>query len=86
VTYWQVTAPADGPGRIFLHAVDEAGEIVAQDDRLGAPAEHWQPEDVIIQLLTLPETTAELRLGVYDPASRRRLTVDGAEYLVLRRD
>jgi hypothetical protein len=83
VTYWQVTAPADGPRRIFLHAVDEAGEIVTQDDRLGAPAEHWQAGDIIIQLLTLPETTRELRLGVYDPTGGRRLTVDGAEYIML---
>jgi hypothetical protein len=86
VTYWQVTAPADGPRRIFLHAVDESGEIVAQDDRLGAPSEHWQTGDLIIQLLTLPESTAELRLGVYDPADRRRLMVDGAEYFVISGD
>jgi hypothetical protein len=83
-TYWQVTAPADGLRRIFLHAVDDSGEIIAQDDRLGAPAEHWQTGDLIIQLLTLPETTEELRLGVYDPVSEARLRLeDGGEYLVI---
>jgi hypothetical protein len=83
-TYWQVTAPADGPRRIFLHAVDSAGEIISQNDRLGAPAEHWQTGDLIIQLLTLPETTEELRLGVYDPVSEVRLrTEGGGEYLVI---
>jgi hypothetical protein len=86
VTYWQVTAPADGPRRIFLHAVDSSGEIVAQDDRLGAPAEHWQAGDLIIQLLTVSETTDELRLGVYNPISEARLrTESGKEYLVINR-
>jgi hypothetical protein len=86
-SYWQVIAPPDGPRRMFLHAVGDNGEIVAQDDRLGAPAEHWQAGDVIIQLLTVPETTGELRLGVYDPRrdGRRLTTGDGAEYIVLQR-
>jgi hypothetical protein len=83
VTYWQVTAPADGPRRIFLHAVDSSGAIVAQDDRLGAPAEHWRPGDIVVQLLTLPESTEELQLGVYDPTDGRRLTDGGVEYIVL---
>ncbi len=84
VTHWQVTTPADGPRRIFLHAVDGQGAIVAQDDRLGAPAEHWQAGDIVVQILTLPESTGELRLGVYNPADKQRLTTDeGAEYVVL---
>mgnify|MGYP001404493252 CR=1 FL=1 len=80
LTYWQATAPDGEPHRVFLHAVDEADQIVAQDDRLGAPAEFWQSGDLILQLLTLPETTAELRLGIYEPASGQRLMVDGEEY------
>jgi 4-amino-4-deoxy-L-arabinose transferase-like glycosyltransferase len=43
VTYWQVLAPASGPRRMFLHAIDSDGEIVAQDDRLGAPARTLAP-------------------------------------------
>lgn len=82
-TYWQVMAPADGPRRLFLHAVDTGGSIVAQDDRLGAPAAHWQPGDLFIQLLTLPQTAAEYRLGVYDPTDGRRLETDSADYLML---
>lgn len=85
VTYWRVLAAAGGPRRVFLHAIDETGQIVAQDDRLGAPAEHWQPGDVVVQLLTLPQATAELRLGVYDPDSGRRLRVEGGgEYVTIR--
>ena len=84
VTYWQVLVPAGGSRRMFLHAVDESGRIIAQDDRLGAPAEYWQPGDVVIQLLTLPTTTGELRLGVYDPRDGRRLIREtGEQYVVL---
>ena len=82
-TYWQVTAAADGPRRVFLHAIDATGEIVAQDDRLGVPAEHWQAGDLFIQLLTLPQTGAEQRLGVYDPTDGRRLMTDSGDYLIL---
>ena len=82
-TYWQVTAAADGPRRVFLHAVDATGEIVAQDDRLGVPAEHWQAGDLFVQLLTLPRTAAEQHLGVYDPTDGRRLMTDGGDYLIL---
>ena len=71
--YWQVKAIPDGPRRLFLHAVDGTETPIAQDDRLGAPAGHWQPGDMIIQLLMLPETTGDLRLGVYNPDDGRRL-------------
>ena len=84
LTYWEVVAPADGPRRLFLHAIDGAGQPVTQDDRLGAPAAHWQPGDMIIQLLSVPKSTAELRLGVYDPVSKIRLiTTDGADHVVI---
>src|SRR5690606_12520893 len=46
-TYWRVIAPPVGPRRLFLHAVDGRGELLAQDDRLGAPAAHWPPNDVV---------------------------------------
>jgi 4-amino-4-deoxy-L-arabinose transferase-like glycosyltransferase len=77
-TYWQVLVSPDGPRRIFLHRVDAAGTIIAQDDRLGAPAEYWHPGDLVVQLLSLPPGSGELRLGVYNPVDRQRLeTVDG---------
>jgi 4-amino-4-deoxy-L-arabinose transferase-like glycosyltransferase len=84
VTYWQVITADAEPRRIFLHAVDNQGEIVSQADGLGAPAEHWRPGDVVIQLLTLPEMTSELRLGVYNPQDGQRLTTGrGTEYVIL---
>lgn len=83
-TYWQVLSVPTGPRRLFLHAVDAQGNLVDQDDRLGAPAEHWQPGDIIVQMLTVGETTADLRLGVYDPRDNRRfLTENGEEFVLL---
>lgn len=88
ITYWQVQEPADGRRRLFLHLVDEDGNIVAQNDGLGAPAAHWRTGDIILQRLQLDlPTTAgpySLRLGVYDPDSGRRLiTNEGADYVPL---
>lgn len=83
VTFWRVLAPADGPRRLFLHAV-EGEATVSQADGLSAPAEHWRAGDIVIQILTLEEATGQLRLGVYNPVDERRLnTADGAEYVTI---
>ncbi len=86
LTYWHVTAPAASPLSFFLHAVDEAGKIIAQDDRLDAPARSWRVGDVLVQAHTLHLNHAEpaaLRLGVYDPQTGRRLLLaDGADHIL----
>jgi hypothetical protein len=60
-----------------MHLVSESGDIVAQDDALGAPAEYWQSGDVIIQqhMVALPALgeQLEIRLGVYNPQTGQRL-------------
>lgn len=84
VTYWRVISPSNEPLRLFLHAVDSGGETVAQDDRLGVPAEHWQAGDIIAQLLTVETTTMEMRLGVYIPQTGERLTTRaGVDHIIL---
>jgi 4-amino-4-deoxy-L-arabinose transferase-like glycosyltransferase len=86
LTYWQVLEAAGGPRRIFLHAVDETGEIASQDDGLGAPAAYWQAGDVILQVLEAPDSGRELewRLGVYNPMTEERLhTETGNDFVVL---
>ena len=84
VTYWRALAPTGEPRRFFLHLAGPDGTPLAQDDRLGAPAEYWRPGDVVVQLLTLLRTDGELRLGVYDPGDGTRLlTTEGHDYLVL---
>jgi len=84
ISVWRVEMPTEGSRRFFLHLVDESGNIVAQDDALGAPAAHWQAGDIIIQHqaieLDAPPAHVQARLGVYDPQSGvRLLTTDGTD-------
>lgn len=83
VTYWRVERPTNDPRRFFLHLVDEQGQTIVQQDTLGAPAEHWQPGDLILQLHTLEVPPADgpvsLLLGIYNPATNQRLTAREAD-------
>ncbi len=81
LTSWQT-----GPARflslaMFVHLLDAAGNIIAQDDGLGYPPHTWQPGDRFVQLarLTLP---ADLppgdytwQFGLYDRATGARWPV-----------
>jgi hypothetical protein len=85
-TYWQVVGTAAGPRHLFLHVVDEAGEIIAQDDGLGSPAAHWRAGDIIVQVHEglNAESGAQLRVGVYNPVTGQRLTTAiEEEFIVL---
>jgi 4-amino-4-deoxy-L-arabinose transferase-like glycosyltransferase len=85
LTFWQVIAPAAEARRFFLHAIDEAGNIVAQHDGLDAPSQQWQAGDVLIQAHYLKLDMAmptKLRLGVYEPQTGRRLLlVNGDDHI-----
>jgi hypothetical protein len=92
-TVWQVTDPqplrpqnlsnADEDLVLFTHALDEAGEVVGQEDRLDAPAWDWQTGDVVVQLhrFALPSDLqpgeVTLEVGVYRRANLARLPVLG---------
>jgi hypothetical protein len=72
VSYWRVVALAGGERRLFFHALDGNGDLLAQHDGLGAPAVHWQPGDLIVQWHGIWLETAvpiTFRLGVYDPTT-----------------
>ena len=88
VTYWRVVAPENEPRRFFLHAIAGDGQIVAQDDRIGAPANYWQIGDTIIQRHSIQVAQNEgpviYILGIYDPETGQRLsTRDGADHVQL---
>jgi hypothetical protein len=99
VTLWQVTDPqalrssdAADPADIdaelvlFTHALDGAGTIVGQEDRVDAPSWDWQAGDVIAQIHRfpvqgdLPSGTITLEVGAYYRGDLARLPVlvDGA--------
>jgi 4-amino-4-deoxy-L-arabinose transferase-like glycosyltransferase len=84
LAYWQVEAAPSGDRRFFLHALDGACGLAAQDDRSGAPAAFWRPGDLIVQQLMVPPSAGGWRLGVYDPATEQRLTTEtGADAVVI---
>jgi hypothetical protein len=87
LTFWQVVAPSEEVRRFFLHAIDETGDFIAQHDGLDAPSHYWQAGDILVQAhsLNLDSTVPkELRLGVYEPQTGRRLTLaNGDDHILL---
>lgn len=91
VTLWQVINPqllrpqnlsdANEDLVLFTHALDAAGNIVGQEDRLDAPAWDWQTGDAIAQIHRfrlppdLPAGPIALEVGAYRRADLVRLPV-----------
>jgi hypothetical protein len=81
--YWHALATPDVACRSFVHLLDAAGQIVAQDD--GVPGEGtlptlgWLPGEYLADSheLLLPSSLAEgeyrLEVGLYDPVTELRL-------------
>jgi len=88
--YWQALAKPDVDYTVFIHLVDEAGNIVSQIDSVpvgGArPTTGWRKEEVITDIYNLP-IPADLSPGIYhlnvglynpDDGTRPAVTVSGA--------
>lgn len=100
LTLWRVIDPdALGPidaslydhtAALFTHMLDANGAIVAQDDRLDAPASSWQAGDAFVQihrlLIRQDVATGSYRLfvGVYLPPNNVRLHLaDGSDAIAI---
>jgi len=65
----------------FTHALDAAGSIAGQDDRLDGPAWNWQTGDMVAQIhrfalpADTPQGTLGLAVGVYRRSDLTRLQV-----------
>ncbi len=91
VTLWRVVDPeplrprnlsnAEGDWVLFTHALDGAGNVVGQEDRLDAPAWDWQAGDVVAQIHRFelrPDLGAgqiALEVGIYRRSDGIRLSV-----------
>jgi hypothetical protein len=77
ITGWRVVQATERPLKIFVHALDEVGQIVGQWDGLDVDPAAWQPGDVFVQLhrFTVPETAVPttLVIGLYDGETLERL-------------
>jgi len=88
--YWQATARPDTDYVVFVHLVDEAGNIVSQIDSVpvgGArPTTTWRAGEVITDIhnllvpADLPPGTYHLNVGLYNPddGTRPAVVVGGA--------
>jgi hypothetical protein len=97
VTFWRIHDPGalepvdpkhyGRAAAIFVHLLDEEGEIVAQDDRLDAPAWNWRAGDAFVQVhqIRLDDGVSpgfyDLAVGIYNRHTMERLSaiVDGVE-------
>ena len=87
--YWQAHQVPQGDYKVFVHLLDETGEIVAQDDtppRGGRyPTRAWQPGDLVPDTHQLdlpaerPPGPYRLFVGMYQPETGERLPVIGPE-------
>ncbi len=78
-TYWRAAGPAMTPLRLFVHAINADGQIVAQGDRLDTSTKDWQPGDLIVQVnrLSFPPDAGRvwIEIGLYNPDSGERQPV-----------
>jgi hypothetical protein len=78
--YWQANRRVPSSYKVFVHLVDEAGNIVAQADALPAdglaPTDSWLSGEVVVDKhkLTAPRAGRyRVLVGLYDPATGSRL-------------
>jgi len=89
LTYWRVEAPPPGQLKIFLHLLVESNMSIIQHDGLGSPPRGWAAGDLVVQkhVLPLPANLApglyKLHLGIYNAPAGPRLSVAGADRLIL---
>jgi hypothetical protein len=88
--YWRAVAEPAGSYLVFIHLVDQAGNIVGQIDTVPAggarPTSGWRAGEVIADahVLSIPDDlppgSYQLNVGLYNPDDGARLpvTVDGA--------
>ena len=77
---WHVTEPMSRNYTVFVHALDETGHVIAQDDsqpyRGSLPTSRLHPGELVPDdhPMTLPSSTANLEVGVYYLPTEQRLT------------
>jgi len=80
-TYWQVIGQPPPFLTVFLHLLDDNGQIAAQIDRQSVLADTLQPRDVFMQIHNidlpagLPPGSYRLSIGLYSSETGQRLTL-----------
>ena len=88
---WRAERETPTSYRVFVHLVDQTGQIVAQSDGEPAgwsrPTTGWLPGEIILDEHTLdlgnaPAGAYELRIGLYDPLGGGRVPLTDGETAV----
>ncbi len=90
---WQALVEMTVSYRVFVHLIDETGQIIVQSDAEPAgwlrPTTGWSPGEYVVDkhMLAVPEGASlqnlALRIGLYDAESGRRLETEGLEYITI---
>lgn len=90
---WRADAETAVSYRVFVHLVDESGQILAQSDGEPAawtrPTTSWLPGEIVLDthdldLTDVPAGTYALNIGLYDPQSGDRVPLtDGTTAVVI---
>jgi hypothetical protein len=89
LTYWRVQTPGPTPLKVFVHLLGKSDTPIAQHDGLGSPPHGWAAGDLVVQkhVLSLPADLSpglyKPQLGVYNAPVGLRLSVAGADRLIL---
>ncbi len=90
--YWQAKQEMGTAYKVFVHLLNETGQIVTQVDREpqagAAPTTGWVAGEVVADELEIPITEGltqvrSIALGLYDPATGERLSVLDAQGSVI---
>jgi hypothetical protein len=77
LTTWQVGGETIRPLKLFIHALDQSGEIIGQWDGIDVEPTSWQTGDLFVQRhqLILPANSQpdHYLLGVYDGETLARV-------------
>jgi 4-amino-4-deoxy-L-arabinose transferase-like glycosyltransferase len=79
--YWQSLAPVSEDYSVFVHLLNDRGEMIGQADgpptNNAYPTRWWSPGEVIADTHLLPTVpgAAAIRLGLYQLASGQRLSI-----------
>jgi len=93
---WRAERETPVSYRVFVHLIDEAGQIITQSDgepaHWGRPTTGWLTGEVVLdehELVlpaTLPDGPLSLRVGLYDPETGERLPAATGEFLIIPLD
>lgn len=82
--YWQAQQPIETAYTVFVHLLDESGQLVTQMDQEpqagAAPMTGWLPGQVVVDEILVPVTEAvasiqSIAIGLYHPLTGERLPV-----------